>query len=220
MLVINLILIWISCRFKLIFIDNIAKDSAKITEPWKLFKERGNSAFWWLLRFVVTCVLFMLIIFIIASTMLYPVMQDFLKTKVLIVSDLNSFLLVLTMAVFISGMVILSFRYYFFNEFVLPIMYKKNLPAKAAYKEFLKLFMVTPWTFIKFWLLQILANIACGIAVILFIIATCGIAAVPMLIPYLGVLVILPVFVFHRAQSMELLAAFGPEYSPYPVDKK
>lgn len=220
MLVINLIFVWVSSRFKFIFIDNIAKNSAEIREPWKLFKERGDSAFWWLLKFVVICILFMSIIFIVASTMLYPVMQDFLKTKVLIISDFNSFLLVLTIAVFVSGMVILSFRYYFFNEFVLPIIYKKNLRAKAAYKDFLKLFMATPWTFIKFWLLQILANIACGIAVILFIIATCGIAAVPMLIPYFGVLVILPVFVFHRAQSMELLAAFGTEYSPYPADKK
>ena len=220
MLGINLVLVWISCRFKFIFIDNIARDSAEIREPWKRFKERGNSVFWWLFKFVVTCVLFMSVIFIIASTMLYPVMQDFLRTKVLVISDLNSFLLVLTMAVFVSGMVILAFRYYFFNEFVLPIMYKKDLHAEAAYKEFFKLFMATPWTFIRYWLLQILANIACGLAVILFIIATCGIVVVPMLIPYLGVLVILPVFVFHRAQSMELLAAFGEEYSPYSDSKK
>ncbi len=215
MLLVNLILVWVSCRFKFIFIDNIANNSTEIKNPWKKFKKCGNSAFQWLLIFVIISVLFMLIIFVIGFSLLYPVVQDFITTKTLKISDFNSFLLILTIAVFMSGMVILFFRYYFFNEFVLPIMYKKNMTAQNAYREFLKLFTANPLIFIKFWLFQVLANIVCGFAVILFIIATCGIIVVPMLIPYLGVLVILPILVFHRAQSMELLAAFGKEYSPY-----
>jgi len=214
-IVVNLILIWISSRFKFIFIDNIANNHAEIAKPWKQFKECGNSAFSWLLGFVAISVLFMLIIFICFSTLLYPVVQDFISTKTLKISDANSIFIVLTIAVFVIGMLILFFTYYFFNEFVLPIMYTKNLRAKVAYREFINLLRVAPLTFIKFWFLQILANIACGIAVVIFIIITCGVAIVPMFIPYFGVIVILPVFVFHRAQSMELLAAFGPEYSPY-----
>ncbi|MCK4983860.1 MAG: hypothetical protein KAS17_13105 [Victivallaceae bacterium] len=217
MIVINLILVWVSSRFKFIFIDNIANNRAEIAKPWEQFKRCGNSAFWWLFGFILVSVLFMLIIFICASALLYPLIQDFLSTKTLQISDANSVFLVLTIAVFVTGVVILFFTYYFFNEFVLPIMYKKDLRAKAAYREFLQLFKAAPLTFLKFWFLQILANIACGIAVILLIITTCGIVIIPLLMPYFRALVILPVLVFHRSQSMELMAAFGSEYSPYPA---
>lgn len=216
---VNFILIWISSRFKFIFIDNMANNRAEIAKPWKEFKEYGNSAFWWLVGFALISILFMLIIFIAVSTLLYPVIQDFINTKTLRMSDFTSISLVLTIAVFVTGMLILSFTYYFFNEFVLLIMYKKHLRAKAAYQEFLNLLKAAPLTFVKFWLLQILANIACGIAVVIFILVTCGVAFIPMLIPYLGIVVILPVFVFSRLQSMELLAAFGSKYSPYQIQK-
>jgi len=220
MIVINLILVWVSSRFKFIFIDNIANNRAEITKPWKQFKKCGNSAFWWLFGFIIVSVLFMLIAFIIITTQFYPLILDYLRTDSFKMSDSSIIISVLTMVVFVFGMVILSFTYYFFNEFVLPIMYKKDLRAKAAYREFLQLLKAAPLTFVKFWFLQILANIACGIAVILLMIATCGIVVIPMLIPYFGVLVILPVFVFHRSQSMELMAAFGSEYSPFPASSE
>ena len=215
MLLVNLILVWVSCRFKFIFIDNIANDSTEIKKPWKKFKERGNSAFWWMFEFILISVAFMLLMFTIIMLEFFPFFQEFLRNDTIKLRDLSGIVSALNLVVFFGGMVILFFAYYFFNEFVLPIMYKKDMCAKNAYREFLKLFTANPLTFIKFWLLQILANIACGLAVILFIMVTCGVIAIPMLIPYLGVLVILPVFVFHRAQSMELLAAFGKEYSPY-----
>lgn len=217
MIVINLLLVWISSRFKFIFIDNIAHNRTEIAKPWKQFKKRGDSAFRWLFGFILLCILFMLIAFVIITSQFYPIIQDYLRTDSLKMSNYSIIISALTVVVFVLGMVFLSFTYYFFNEFVLPIMYKKDLRAKAAYREFLQLLKAAPWTFVKFWFLQILANIACGIALIFFMVATCGVIVLPMLIPYLGVVVILPVFVFHRSQSMELLTAFGPEYSPYPA---
>jgi hypothetical protein len=215
--VINLILVWVSSRFKFIFIDNIANNRAEIAKPWEQFKKRGNSAFWWLFSFMLVSVLFMLIVFTIITSQFYPVILDYLRTNNFKMSNSSIIISALTMVAFVLGMVILSFTYYFFNEFVMPIMYKKDLLAKAAYREFLKLLKAAPLTFVKFWFLQIFANIVCGIAVILLIITTCGIVVIPLLIPYLWAIVILPVLVFQRSQSMELMAAFGPEYSPYPA---
>lgn len=220
MLVVNLILVWVSCRFKFIFIDNIANNSTEIKKPWKKFKKCGNSAFRWLFEFILISVVFMLLMFTITVLEFFPVIEELLRADTVKLWDIFGIVSALNLAVFVVGMVILFFAYYFFNEFVLPIMYKKDLDAKNAYREFLKLFTANPLTFIKFWLLQILANIACGLAVVLFIIITCGIVVFPMLVPYLGALVILPILVFHRAQSMELLAAFGKEYSPYPDSKE
>jgi hypothetical protein len=173
-----------------------------------------------LFEFILISIAFMLLMFTIIMLEFFPVIEELLSAETVKLRDIFGIISALNLAVLVVGMVILFFTYYFFNEFVLPIMYKKDLDAKNAYREFLKLFTANPLTFIKFWLLQMLANIACGLAVILFILITCGIIVFPMLVPYLGVLVILPVFVFHRTQSMELLAAFGKEYSPYPDSKK
>ncbi len=213
---INFFLLWISSRFKFIFIDNIANNRAEISKPWSEFKKHGNSVFRWLVGFTVVNVLFMLVIFTIIVALFYPVVIDYLRTDSFKMPGLSIVISVSTMIVFTLGMLVLFFAYYLFNEFVLPIMYKKNLSAKAAYREFMRLFKAAPLTFVKFWLLQILANVACGIAVILLIICTLGVAFIPLLLPYLGAVVLLPVLIFQRAQSMELMHAFGSEYSPYP----
>ncbi len=215
-IVINLILLWVSSRFKFIFIDNIANNRVEISLPWARFKKLGNSAFWWFLAWGVISFLFAIIIFIVVVSLFYPVILNYLKNDSFNLSALSISIFTLAATIYVIGGLIMLFALYFFNEFVLLIMYKKNFPAKAACLEFLQLLKTNPITFIKFLLLQILASIASATAVILFVVCTCCLALIPMLIPYLGAVVLLPVIVFQRLQAMELLSAFGPEYSPYP----
>ena len=218
--VINLVLVWVSSRFKFIFIDNIANNRAEIAGPWTRFEKHGNSAFRWLIAFLVVCILLILVVFLISASLFYPAMQDYFRAGSFEMSGISIFICVLTVITAVPAMLVLSFAYYFFNEFVLPIMYRKDLSAKPAWREFLKLFKVAPLTFVKFWLLQIAANIACGLTVIILIICTFGVAVIPLLLPYLWMVVLLPIFVFQRLQAMELLAAFGSEYSPFPEDER
>ncbi|MDD5699385.1 MAG: hypothetical protein PHH77_12295 [Victivallaceae bacterium] len=217
LIAINLALLWLSSRFEFIFIDNLAGNHTRIVHPWTQFKKQGNSAFSWLIGFMVICILFLLVIFTITVFLIYPVILNYLRTYRLHIPDSGMTAAIATMAVFGFGTVVLAFIYYFFNEFVLLIMYRKNLPATVAYREFLRMLKDAPLTFVKFWLLQLVVNLACVIAVGLFVIWTCCVALIPLLLPYLNVVMLLPVLVFWRLQAMELMAALGPEYSPYPA---
>ena len=216
-IIINLILLWLSSGFKFVFIHNLANNLCEISTPWKRFKKLGNSAFLWLFCFMLALTLFMLIIFISACSLFYPVFIDFLQTGTLNPGILNSFLSGLTLLIFFCGITVFSFAYYFFDQFVLLIMYKDNISAVPAYWKFLRMLKSSPMSFIKFWFLQIFANFICIAAIITFVLCTCCIAAALLAIPYIGAVAILPVTAFRRLQSMELMAAFGEDFSPYPT---
>jgi hypothetical protein len=216
-IIINLLLLWLSSRFKFVFIHNLANNLCEISAPWKRFKNLGNSAFLWLLCFMLSLTLFMLIIFVLASSLFYPVFIDFLQTGTLNPGILNSFLSGLTLLLFFCGITVFSFTYYFFDQFVILIMYKDNISAVPAYWKFLRMLKSSPISYVKFWFLQILANFVCVAAIIAFVLCTCCIAAVLLAVPYIGAVAILPVTVFRRLQAMELMAAFGKDFSPYPA---
>ena len=216
-IIINLILLWLSSRFKFIFIHNLANNLSQISAPWKRFKKLGNSAFWWLFCFMLALTLFMLVIFISACSLFYPVFINFLQTGTFTPGTLNSFLSGLTVLLFFCGITVFSFTYYFFDQFVILIMYKDDVSAVPAYWKFLRMLKSHPISFVKFWFLQIVANFICVSAIIVFVFCTCCTAAVLLAIPYIGAVVILPVTTFRRLQSMELMAAFGKDFSPYPA---
>lgn len=213
---VSLLLLWISSRFKFIFIDNLANDRAEISQAWTKFKEPGNSAFRWLFAWGAAACLVTLLIFTIAASVVYPLFIANLKTGNFHISRIDVLLLAFTGAAYVLAGLVLLFGMYFFNEFVLLIMYKRNMHARSAWREFLKLLGAAPLTFLKFFILQILVAIACFITVALFVIGTCCITLIPLAIPYIGTVLLLPVFVFQRLQAMELMAAFGEEFSPYP----
>ena len=214
---INLLLLWLSSRFKFVFIHNLANNRSEISEPWKRFKKLGNSAFLWLFCYMLTLTLFMLIIFISACSLFYPVFIDFLQTGIINPGILNSFLSGMIILIFFCGMIVFSFAYYFFDQFVIVTMYRDNLTAVPAYRKFLRQLKSSPMTFLKFWILQIIANFLCSVAIVTLVLCTCCIAAVILAIPYVGSVMILPVNAFRRLQSMELMAAFGEDFSPYPA---
>ncbi|MHB9006972.1 MAG: hypothetical protein ACYDC1_08565, partial [Limisphaerales bacterium] len=53
-----------------------------------------------------------------------------------------------------------------------------------------------------------------GVALVILavVLATCCVAGCLLAIPYLGAVLLLPVFVFDRAYSLHFLRQFGPEY--------
>jgi hypothetical protein len=220
MIAVTLILLWISSRFKFIFIDNLANDRTEISKAWTNFKEPGNSAFRWLFAWGAAVCLVSVIFFIIMTSITYPLINEFSGTGNISIFGLAT--LVFVAAVYLLIVSFLLIGLYFFNEFVLLIMYKRNMHARSALREFMKLLGATPRTFLKFIILQVFVSIACFIVVGLFVICTCCVAIIPLFIPYIGTVLLLPVFVFQRLQAMELMAAFGDEFSPYPqkIDQK
>jgi len=50
------LLLWITSRFKFIFLDNLVRNQTAIVEPWKRNEILGNSLFLWRLCFSLACI--------------------------------------------------------------------------------------------------------------------------------------------------------------------
>jgi len=200
------IILWLSSRGSFMFLDNVVRDKAEISVPWKRFKTLGNSLFVWRLVFgligLSLSVLFTVFFFITASRY-YEDITDFPLPILLAVGMALFFLLIV---------IVIAYIFLFLRDFVVPIMYKNNIKAVPAWRIFLSIFGQHPFHFILYGLLVFVLIIAFVIAVVFAGLITCCIGWFLLVIPYLGTVITLPVWYFFRAFSLEFLAQFGPEY--------
>lgn len=200
------IILWLSSRGSFLFLDNVVRDKAEISVPWKRFKTLGNSLFVWRLVFgligLSLSILFSVIFFITAAHY-YEDRGDFPLPIILAVGMALFFLLIV---------IIIAYIFLFLRDFVVPIMYKNNIKTAPAWHMFLSVFGQHPFHFILYGLLVFVLIIAFVIAVVFAGLITCCIGWFLLVIPYIGTVITLPVWYFFRAFSLEFLAQFGPEY--------
>jgi len=67
-----LLILWLSSRAKMIYLDNVVHNRAQIVEPWNRLRTLGNSLFLWRVGFVVVCGSF-----ILASQFSMPRVEEF-----------------------------------------------------------------------------------------------------------------------------------------------
>ncbi len=213
----TLLALWVKSRFEFIFIDNLAMNNPEVIMPWRKYKNAGNSVF--VFKLIIWTVSFMVfaLMLITAFISLLPwikhraVHEEFTLPGWKVIAALGVIALLWIMfTLFVS---LISF---FFKELVLVIMYRKNLNALQGCYLFLGLLRDNLWLFVRYWLMKLALCLAFGVAVLLLILMTCCLAAIPLLIPYIGTVVLLPAFVFFRLLGMELLAAVGPELNVFP----
>ncbi len=209
-----LFILWLRSRGKFIFLDNVANNRTEISKPWKVFKQQGFSLFKWNIIFSLACFAVLLLFCgITFLTVIMPCIQ---------VKGWNSSAVP---GIIFSGILLLIFGVAigyinrFLEDFIIPIMYKLNLSATQAWRQFFNLCNQHFWDFILYGLFYTVLGMAAGICILLFIIATCCIAGCLMAIPVIGAVVLLPVTVFFRAYSLKYLAQFGAEYTIVVGDK-
>jgi len=201
-LAIALAVFWVSSRAKFIFLDNVVNNRAQIVEPWGRFKRIGDSLFLWRVAFVAALcgVLLVLagVIFVPAASLSF---SDALRG----LSFAGIFLGVLTLAVVgVAAFFILLFL----ENFVIPIMYKFDLKAMEAWRYFMPWLRAHAGWFVVYGVLFLVAAMAVQMLVFLLCIFTCCI----VLIPYVGTVILLPVWVLYRIYSIEFLAQFHPDF--------
>ena len=64
---------------------------------------------------------------------------------------------------------------------------------------------------IGFYIVKILLGLAIGLTVACLVLMTCCIAVIPLIIPYLGTVLLLPIYVFWRCYSLYFLRQAGSE---------
>ena len=102
----------------------------------------------------------------------------------------------------------------------MPLMYLRGYSIGPAWGEFRgSILSGHVGSIVLFYLMKFVLGIATAVAAMLLTCLTCCIAA----IPYLGTVIMLPLFVFHRSYSLYVLRQFGQEFNlivdiaPQPV---
>lgn len=195
-------LLWVSSRAKLVFLDNVVRERAAIVEPWKRLGRLGDSLFWWRLGFIAVV---LAVVLVVVALVILPVAS----------SSLGDTLRGLSIAAIALGIVSVAaiavvalLTVLLLDSFVIPIMYRFDLKTAAAWRSLLPWLKRYPGWFIVYVLALVIGAVAFQVVVLVLCLFTCCI----VLLPYVGTVILLPVWVLYRAFSVEFLAQFHPDF--------
>lgn len=187
---------WIRSRGHFIFIDCIVQNRGAIVQPWKEYRVEGNSYFIFSLLFFV-CVFASIILMVFVVVLPIFIINPHEHGAI---AFLPLALLILIFPLFLLFVSLV--------QFVAPIMYRRRCTAWAAAIDLLSLIGANLGVFILYVLFSLVLGIAVGIGMVMLMCATCCIAA----IPYVGTVILLPIYVFLQSFSLLFIRQFGPEY--------
>jgi hypothetical protein len=193
---------WLRARGRFMFIDCIVKNRGAIAEQWREFHEQGNSYF--LFSLLVGCGFF-----ILAALLSLPFMLPIVRgVTFLHLHDAYLFSMVV-----LWGLVLLliSAAWGVIGHFMIMIMYCGPDRAVEAFRSAVRLMCNFPGEitlYCLFWVVLSLAAIVVGCAAVC---ATCCLVA----IPYVGTVILLPLFVCLRSFGLCFLRQFGVDYDAW-----
>jgi hypothetical protein len=97
--------------------------------------------------------------------------------------------------------------------FMVPVMYRQRCSAMDAFRKTLRLILDNVGSFVLFCLFSIVLFMALALIGVIATCLTCCLAA----LPYVGTVILLPVFVCIRAFGLIFLRQFGPEYDVWGI---
>jgi hypothetical protein len=198
-LAIIVVLSWLRARGAFIFTDCIVRNRPAIVEPWKEFWREGNSLF--LFSWLVV-LLFLATAAAAFAIFLLPII---ISGKSVAGKDIG----MIVGIVFFCGVIFFAaLGWALISHFMVPIMYRRRCRAVVALRESTSLVTAHPAPIILYFLFLIVLAIACGIIGCVTTCVTCCIAA----IPYVGTVILLPIFVLLRSFLLCFLRQFGPDY--------
>ena len=139
-----LLVLWLSSRAKVIYLDNVVHNRAQIVEPWNRLRTLGNSLFLWRLGFVVACGLVALVLLLI----FFAPAATFSFSEAL--SGLSYAAMIFGVIIMICFGIVAAFVALMLEAFVIPIMYKFDLKATEAWSYFLPWLKTRPWQFVLY----------------------------------------------------------------------
>jgi hypothetical protein len=197
LIAIFIVLTWVRARGHFVFIDCIVRNRPAIVLPWNEYRVEGNSYFLFLL--LVTLV-------ILSAVAVFVV----LILAIVLFGHRAAHGPVTVMSLVLMGIALFLFLVLFgvVVQFVAPLMYRRRCKAWTAFGEIISIMGKHPGPLVLYFLFSIVLGIAVAIAAFTATCLTCCIAA----IPYVGTVILLPIFVFLQAFSLLFLRQFGPDF--------
>jgi hypothetical protein len=192
-------LTWLKARGNFIFTNCVVRNQAAIAEPWREYRREGNSYFLFLLA-VIFVVLLLAALLLGGGIWLSWLKQPAGETAWIVSIGFLVFLCVLC----ISIVIFVSIATYF----MVPVMYRRRCRAVEAFRDVTRLIWHHLGSFFLFCLFGIVLILAVLMIGAIVTCATCCLAA----LPYVGTVILLPLFVCLRAFGLVFLRQFGPDY--------
>jgi len=193
---------WLRARGRFMFIDCIVKNRGAIAEPWREFRKEGNGYFffWLLIAFVV-----LLFAALVSLPLIIIGIKD--HSYYLHQDSLNLFV-ILAIGAWVFAILVVIIAWALIASFMVPVMYRRRCRAYEAFRAAVSLIATHPGEVVLYCLFLVVLVIATGLISCFAICATCCVAA----IPYIGTVILLPLFVLLQAFSLSFLRQFGPDY--------
>jgi hypothetical protein len=191
-------LTWLKARGNFIFTDCVVRNQPAIAGPWREYRNEGNSYF--LFLFAVIFAVLLLTGLMVASVIGLAWSKESTSETISITSiGLLAFLFVL----WVSIVIFVSVATYF----MVLVMYRRRCRAVEAFRDVTQLI----WHHLGSFLLFCLFGIVLVLAVLVIgaiVTCTCCLAA----LPYVGTVILLPLFVCLRAFALIFFRQFGADY--------
>ena len=195
-------LIWLNSRGDLVFVAGVTRNETGLSSPWHEFAREANSLF----RFrLVLGLLQALLMLAFAGMMLLG------GLRYMTLFDIELLILLTPMGV---GTLFLLLVGWLTTEFVVPIQFTHRCGCRKAWGVLGAQMIRFPTSFLLYLLVQIPLAIVTVLAVVLFAVLTCG-ACCLLLVPFVHVVILLPVYVLHRAYPLHFLAQFGSGWDAF-----
>ena len=193
-----ILFMWLGSRGRFMFIDCIVRNRGAIEEPWREYRREGNSMFLWSL---LVSAISLAIVALAALPFFVPyfVRGEFADFGVGSIIYLVAAVVVFAVAAL--GLAVITW-------FMPPIMYRQRCNAPTAFMMVVRLIASEPGPFILYVLFLLVLMIAGTLVSCLVTCLTCCIAA----LPYVGTVILLPLYVFYYSYALLFLRQFGPEY--------
>ncbi|UCD76048.1 MAG: hypothetical protein JSV91_03820 [Phycisphaerales bacterium] len=199
-LVLTAVFLWLRCRGQFMFIDGIALNRPAVVEPWKSFRRLGNSLF--AFRMILSVLSFFIPIATIAAglAIAWPDIEAWrFGDSALLGIVVCGAVLIVTGFVFLIINLLLE-------DFVVPAMYLRDegvINAWGIVRE--EVLAGHVGSVVLFYVMRLILTI--GIT-FMAMVATCATLCIAAL-PYIGTVILLPLFVFKRCYSLCFLEQFG-----------
>ena len=197
MITLWLVFTWLTSKGKFMFLHCVAGNKAEVKIPWAKFKDHANSLFLFKIVLSLISTAVMSIPCVIGAIFLIPA----IIAKQVIVIVIGA--VMLGFALIVIG-IIFALINKFTDDFVVPIMFLRTARCTAGWRELLGLLGANKGRFVLYILFQIVLAIGIGFCVSMVCLVGCCCCCVSILlfIPYIGTVVLLPVFVFKRSYSL------------------
>jgi hypothetical protein len=190
---------WLRARGRFMFVDCIVKNRGAIAEPWREFWKQGNSYF--LFALVVGLIIGVVVV-AAAVPLLLPVIRSGTRPH------FRDVYVICMIALWVAVLMLLIFAWTLISHFMVAVMYRRRCLAGEAFRSAMSLVGNYPGEITLYCLFWIALAIGAGMLSCVVILATCCIA----IIPYIGTVIMLPIFVCLRAFGLRFIRQFGPDY--------